>query len=184
MFPYDPNSREPEDTTAAPFYSRDPDAGPVFTKQAGERRGGGAGRPAAATRISVDSVPANTRRGGDIRVTLSPKTVSCTSGFGGVLRLAPGEYVTEHLHPYSEEFLHVVQGSLEMTLDGEAVALCRGDSLLVPIGVRHRLVNLGECPAEVVFHLSPLAPRPELGHVDTEEPLHTGAAGPVVGRPG
>ena len=183
MFPYDPNSREPEDTTAAPFYSRDPDAGPVFTKPADERRGGCMGMPATATRISVDSVPANTRRGGDIRVTLSPKTVSCTSGFGGVLRLAPGEYVTEHLHPYSEEFLHVVQGSLEMTLDGEAVALCRGDSLLVPIGVRHRLVNLGECPAEVVFHLSPLAPRPELGHIDTEEPARPATANPIVGGP-
>ena len=141
------------------------------------------GMPATATRISVDSVPANTRRGGDIRVTLSPKTVSCTSGFGGVLRLAPGEYVTEHLHPYSEEFLHVVQGSLEMTLDGEAVALCRGDSLLVPIGVRHSLVNLGECPAEVVFHLSPLAPRPELGHIDTEEPARPATANPIVGGP-
>jgi len=141
-------------------------------------------RPATITRISVDSVPANTRRGGDIRVTLSPKTVGCTSGFGGVLRLALGEYVTEHLHPFSEEFLHVVQGSLEMTLDGEPVALCRGDSLLVPIGVRHRLVNRGDGPAEVVFHLSPLAPRPELGHVDTEEPLHTGVASPAVGSPG
>jgi putative monooxygenase len=184
MFPYDPNSREPEGTTAAPFYSRDPDAGPVFTKPAGERRGGRMSRPAAATRISADSVPANTRRGGDIRVTLSPKTVGCTSGFGGVLRLALGEYVTEHMHPFSEEFLHVVQGSLEMTLDGEPVALYRGDSLLVPIGVRHRLVNRDGGPAEVVFHLSPLAPRPELGHVDTEEPLRTDAAGPVVGRPG
>lgn len=139
--------------------------------------------PATTTRISVDSVPPNTRRGGDIRVTLSPKTVGCTSGFGGVLRLGPGEYVTEHLHPYSEEFLHVVQGSLEMTLEGEPVALRRGDSLLIPIGVRHRLVNPGGSPAEVVFHLSPLAPRPELGHVDTEEPAHPDAANPAVGGP-
>jgi putative monooxygenase len=183
MFPYDPNSRESEGTTAAPFYSRDPDAGPVFTKAAGERPSDCMSRPAAATRISVDSVPANTRRGGDIRVTLSPKTVGCTSGFGGMLRLAQGEYVTEHLHPFSEEFLHVVRGSLEMTLDGEPVALCHGDSLLVPIGVRHRLVNQGGGPAEVIFHLSPLAPRPELGHVDTEEPSRTGVAGPIVGGP-
>jgi putative monooxygenase len=138
---------------------------------------------AAATRVSADSVAPNTRRGGDIRVTLSPKTVGCTSGFGGVLRLAAGEYVTEHLHPYSEEFLHVVQGSLEMTLDGAPVTLCRGDSLLVPIGVRHRLVNRGSGLAEVVFHLSPLAPRPELGHVDTEEPVSADAAGPDVGGP-
>jgi putative monooxygenase len=34
--------------------------------------------------------------------------------------------------------------------------------------MRHRLRNTGSAPASVVFHLSPLAPRPELGHVDTE----------------
>ncbi|MEU2428117.1 MULTISPECIES: cupin domain-containing protein [unclassified Streptomyces] len=135
----------------------------------------------ATTKVAVDSVAANTKRGGDIRVTLSPRTVGCTSGFGGVLRLAPGEYVTEHLHPYSEEFLHIVQGRLEMTLDGAPVALGPGDSLLVPVGVRHRLVNTGTVPAEAVFHLSPLAPRPELGHVDTEEPLNAGAGNPDVG---
>jgi putative monooxygenase len=114
-----------------------------------------------------DCVP-NRRRGGDLRVTLSPKTVGSTSGFGGVLRLAPGEFVTEHYHPYSEEFLHVVAGSLTMTLDGVDVALGPGDSLLVPINVRHRLVNVGLDEAHAVFHLSPLAPRPDLGHVDTE----------------
>ncbi|MCM2387236.1 cupin domain-containing protein [Streptomyces albipurpureus] len=137
--------------------------------------------PAATTKVAAAGVPANTKRGGDIRVTLSPKTVGCTSGFGGVLRLAPGEYVTEHLHPYSEEFLHIVRGRLEMVLDGVPVELGPGDSLLVPIGVRHRLVNTGTVPAEAVFHLSPLAPRPDLGHIDTEEPLNPGAAGPDVG---
>ncbi|MET7383064.1 cupin domain-containing protein [Streptomyces sp. NPDC005526] len=134
------------------------------------------------TKVHADTVAANTKRGGDIRVTLSPRTVGCTSGFGGVLRLAPGEYVTEHLHPYSEEFLHVVQGRLEMRLDGVPVELGPGDSLLVPIGVRHRLVNTGTVPAEVVFHLSPLAPRPELGHVDTEQPLDAAAGNPDVGE--
>ncbi|MFC3576028.1 cupin domain-containing protein [Streptomyces yaanensis] len=136
----------------------------------------------ATTKVHVDTVAANTKRGGDIRVTLSPRTVGCSSGFGGVLRLAPGEYVTEHLHPYSEEFLHVVQGRLEMRLDGVPVELGPGDSLLVPIGVRHRLVNTGTVPAEVVFHLSPLAPRPELGHIDTEQPLDEAAGNPDVGE--
>ncbi|MEV7467850.1 cupin domain-containing protein [Streptomyces kronopolitis] len=135
----------------------------------------------ANTKFSVAQAEANTKRGGDIRVTLSPKTVGCTSGFGGVLRLAPGEYISEHLHPYSEEFLHVVAGELEMSLEGEPVRLAPGDSLLVRIGVRHRLVNVGLTAAEVVFHLSPLAPRPELGHVDTEAPVDAGAANPDVG---
>ncbi|MFD9004815.1 cupin domain-containing protein [Streptomyces sp. NPDC059582] len=135
----------------------------------------------ATTRVAAHEVEANTKRGGDIRVTLSPKTVGCTSGFGGILRLAPGEFVTEHYHPHSEEFLHIVQGELEMSLDGVATKLGPGHSLLVPIGVRHRLVNTGSVPAEAVFHLSPLAPRPELGHVDTEQPLNAGARNPDIG---
>lgn len=121
-----------------------------------------------AGRVSIEDVAANRRRGGDLRVTLSPRTVGSTSGFGGVLWLQPGEFVAEHYHPYSEEFLHVVAGELEMRLDGEPVRLGPGDSLLVPVGVRHRLVNVGAGAGHVVFHLSPLAPRPELGHVDTE----------------
>jgi len=129
---------------------------------------------------AADCVP-NRRRGGDLRVTLSPKTVGSTSGFGGVLRLAPGEFVAEHYHPYSEEFLHVVAGALTMTLDDVEVALGPEDSLLVPIGVRHRLVNVGDQEAHAVFHLSPLAPRPELGHVDTEPLPDPAAPQPKVG---
>jgi putative monooxygenase len=132
-------------------------------------------------KVAMDEVASNRRRGGDIRVTLSPKTVGSTSGFGGVLRLAPGEFVTEHYHPYSEEFLHVVTGRLSMALDGKPIELGPGDSLMVPINVRHRLVNVGEDESMVVFHLSPLAPRPELGHVDTEELADPSAPIPSVG---
>lgn len=132
-------------------------------------------------KVSVEEAVPNTRRGGDIRVTLSPKTVGCTSGFGGTMTLAPGDHVTEHYHPYSEEFLHVIEGTLTMTMDGERIDLAPGDSLLVPIGVRHRLVNTGDTTAKCAFHLSPLAPRPELGHVDTEPALHPEQANPSVG---
>ncbi|MFG2561771.1 cupin domain-containing protein [Streptomyces sp. NPDC048496] len=133
-------------------------------------------------KVAADKVAANTKRGGDIRVTLSPKTVGCTSGFGGVLGLEPGDWITEHYHPYSEEFLHVVEGTLEMTLDGkDVVTLGPGDSLCVPIGVRHRLVNTGDATARCAFHLSPLAPRPELGHVDTEQAQRPEQANPDVG---
>jgi putative monooxygenase len=132
-------------------------------------------------KVNVADVAPNTRRGGDIRLTLSPRTVGCTSGFGGVLILAPGEFVAEHFHPYSEEFLHVVEGQLELRLDGTPVTLGPGDSVLVPIGVRHRLVNVGAGPAQAVFHLSPLAPRPELGHVDTEQPVAPHEPNPHVG---
>jgi putative monooxygenase len=118
--------------------------------------------------VSLQDVPTDGRRGGELRVLLGPKTVGSTTGFMGVATLQPGERIAEHWHPYSEEFLYLVHGSLVVDLDGEPVGLPAGSGLFVPIGVRHRLRNVGSEEAEVVFHLCPLAPRPNLGHVDTE----------------
>jgi putative monooxygenase len=117
---------------------------------------------------SVDDVPADTRRGGDVRTLLSPKTVGSTSGFMGVATLAPGERISEHYHPYSEEFIYVVSGELDAQLDGKSNQVRARQGLLIPINVRHRLVNDGGEEVFIVFHLGPLAPRPDMGHVDTE----------------
>lgn len=117
---------------------------------------------------SLDDVAPDRRRGGEVRVLLSPRTVGSTSGFMGTARLAPGERIAEHYHPYSEEFLCVISGAISVELDDVPHPVRRGEGLLIPPNVRHRLVNLGDDDAEVVFHLGPLAPLPELGHVDTE----------------
>jgi putative monooxygenase len=108
----------------------------------------------------------------------------------GVAALAPGERIAEHYHPYSEEFLYVARGELVVDLDDEPVPLREGEALYVPVKVRHRLRNVADGPAEVVFQLGPLAPRPDLGHVDTEpdaEPAATSGArteaGILGGRP-
>lgn len=120
------------------------------------------------SKISVDEIAANRRRGGDIRVLLGPATVGSTSGFMGVLTLEPGEFVSEHYHPYSEEFLYLVRGELTVRVDGTPVTLSAGEALMIPVNVRHRVENDGSEQALAVFQLGPLAPRPELGHVDTE----------------
>lgn len=122
----------------------------------------------STARVSVHDVTADRRRGGELRVLLGPKTVGSTSGFMGVATLAPGERIAEHYHPYSEEFLYLARGAITVDLDDRPVPLAAGEALFVPRDVRHRLRNTGDEPAEVVFHLGPLAPRPELGHVDTE----------------
>jgi putative monooxygenase len=121
----------------------------------------------AATR-AVEDVPADTRRGGDVRTLLSPKTVGSSTGFMGVATIPPGERISEHYHPYSEEFIYCVRGSMTAQLDGEPVSVSAGEGLFVPINVKHRLVNEGSEEVFIVFHLCPLAPRPHLGHVDTE----------------
>lgn len=139
------------------------------------------GDPTAA-KVSINDVPANRRRGGDIRVLLSPKTVGATSGFFGVLTLEPGEFVAEHYHPHSEEFVYVSEGSLLVRLNGDQeIALTAGEGLMVPIGVPHRVMNVARRRAVAPFHLSPLAPRPELGHVDTEQVPSLAEPAPEIG---
>jgi quercetin dioxygenase-like cupin family protein/ribosome-associated toxin RatA of RatAB toxin-antitoxin module len=110
----------------------------------------------------------NRRRGAEIRVVLGPATCGSTSGFMGVAVLEPGECIAEHYHPYSEEFLYVVSGELTVDIDGDPVTVPAENGLLVAVNCRHRLRNTGATTARAMFHLGPLAPRPELGHVDTE----------------
>jgi len=120
------------------------------------------------TTKSLDEMPKDTRRGGTVQVLLSPKTVGSTTGFMGVATLKPGERISEHYHPYSEEFVYVVSGSIEAQCDDVSYEVGNQQGLVIPIGVRHRLLNKGDQEAQLVFHLCPLAPRPDMGHVDTE----------------
>ena len=117
---------------------------------------------------ALDDVPGDTRRGGVVRALLTPKTVGATSGFMGVATIGPGERIGEHYHPYSEEFVYVMAGTVTAQLDGREHAVRARQGLLIPVNVRHRLLNRGDEEVALVFHLGPLAPRPELGHVDTE----------------
>lgn len=119
--------------------------------------------------VHVDEAPPNTRRGGDLRTLLSPATVGATSGFMGLAIIEPGDRIAEHYHPYSEEFVFVVCGELEVDLDGVPMKLVPDQGLMIPLNVRHRFRNVGRTEARMVFHLGPLAPRPEIGHVDTED---------------
>ena len=136
-------------------------------------------------KVRASETPASTHRGGEIRITLSPRTAGATSGFGGVLTLGPGEAIIEHYHPYSEEFIHIIVGEVDFFIDGERIPLEPGDSLLVPIGARHKMVNLSQTTTvQAVFHLSPLAPLPALGHVDLEPPVVASAPLPQVGGVG
>jgi putative monooxygenase len=117
----------------------------------------------------VEETPADNRRGGDVRTLLSPKTIGSTSGFMGVATIPAGDWISEHYHPYSEEFIYVCSGTLTADLDGEPQTVNADEALFIPINVKHRLRNEGDEEAFIVFHLGPLAPRPDMGHVDTEE---------------
>ncbi|MET8451075.1 cupin domain-containing protein [Streptomyces sp. NPDC005209] len=118
--------------------------------------------------VDLSEVEPNVKRGGDLRAMLTPATVGSTSGFMGVALIQPGDRIGEHYHPYSEEFVYVTCGELEVDLDGEPHPLRPEQALMIPAYMRHRFRNVGNVEARLVFHLGPLAPRPQLGHVDTE----------------
>src|SRR2546423_2124357 len=112
---------------------------------------------------SLDDIPADRRRGGEVQTLLSPKTVGSTSGFMGVATIAPGDRISEHYHPYSEEFVYVVSGTVTADLNGEPTEIEARHGMMIPINMRHRLRNEGSEEAFIVFHLGPLAPRPDQG---------------------
>ncbi|KMS72798.1 protein in whiE locus [Streptomyces viridochromogenes] len=120
--------------------------------------------------VDLKEIEPNRKRGGDLRTLLTPVTVGATSGFMGLAIIRPGERISEHYHPYSEEFIYVVEGRLEVDLDGETFPLRSDQGLMIPVDMRHRFRNVGDEEARMVFHLGPLAPNPKLGHVDTEAP--------------
>jgi putative monooxygenase len=121
----------------------------------------------------MEDVPPDRRRGGEVRTLLSPRSVGSTSGFMGVATIDAGDWIAEHYHPYSEEFVYVVSGAITAEIDSQPVNLPEHHGMLIPVGVRHRLANNGRQRAFIVFHLGPLAPRPELGHVDVERRSET-----------
>lgn len=110
--------------------------------------------------VDLSETQPNTRRGGDLRAMLTPTAVGATSGFMGLALVDPGDRIGEHYHPYSEEFVYVVQGHLEVDLDGETHTMRPDQGLLIPPHVRHRFRNVGDTEARMVFHLGPLAPAP------------------------
>ena len=126
--------------------------------------------------MSIDDVPANRRRGGDIRTILSPATVGATSGFLGTLRLEPGEVVTEHWHPYSEEFLFCVAGRDHAAAGRRGPPLRANEGVLIPIGVRHRLINDGDEHGVPRLPARPAGAPPRSSGTST--PRHCHARGP------
>jgi putative monooxygenase len=118
---------------------------------------------------SVDDVPPDNRRGGDVRVLLSPSSVGCTAAYVGVATIGPGDWIAEHYHPFSEEFIYVASGNIVAELDGVRHELPARHVVFIPMNVRHRLRNEGEEEAVFVFNCAPIAPRPPMGHDDTEQ---------------
>ena len=84
--------------------------------------------------------------------TLTAETTGITAVSGGWYRIAPG--VTNHLdmHPDRAEIYFIHRGSATIFMDGEAMALTAGDTVVVPHGVDH-FITAGPDEALELFYL-------------------------------
>ena len=77
-----------------------------------------------------------------------------------ISRLEPGGSIDGHVHSF-EESLYIMEGELIAEMPGGSVHLRVGDYGLFPVGVEHRLRNVGTTP---VRWAEMLAPQPRSSH--------------------
>ncbi|MGN6169859.1 MAG: cupin domain-containing protein [Solirubrobacteraceae bacterium] len=70
-------------------------------------------------------------------------------------RSIPGGAITEHVHPHQEERFRITAGVAHFTLAGEQRVVGPGETLVVPVGVRHSESNRGSVTIEGVVELRP-----------------------------
>jgi len=72
----------------------------------------------------------------------------------GRVTIHPGNCNPRHCHPTCEEVLHLLSGELEHSLGDERIRMSAGDCIVIPPGVFHNAVNVGETDADMVVTFS------------------------------
>ena len=80
---------------------------------------------------------------------------SCASTFAFETNSEPGQHVPVHVHPAQDEFILVLEGELELKLDGVWTKAKEGDLVRMPRGVPHGYFNKSDAPARALFWVSP-----------------------------
>jgi putative monooxygenase len=84
----------------------------------------------------------------------------------GDLTLQPGVDTVYHIHPNTEESIFVVEGEVEMRLDGHKFRAKAGDCMVARRGLGHGIANAGDGLARFVVMYPSASPEREI----TEEP--------------
>ncbi len=63
-----------------------------------------------------------------------------------------------HSHPGMEEVIYVENGSGKVWVNGETAKIVRGDTILIPAGARHMMINTGRGPLKLFCAFSAADP--------------------------
>lgn len=80
---------------------------------------------------------------------------SCDSSFAFEAFAPPGTFVPPHIHTTQDEFIRVLEGELELVLDGQPHKARAGDLVCMPMGIMHGFWSKGAGPARALFWVSP-----------------------------
>jgi mannose-6-phosphate isomerase-like protein (cupin superfamily) len=86
--------------------------------------------------------------------TYFPKA-SCGSSFAFETNSQPGQFVPVHVHPGQDEFILMLDGVLDLKLDGRWTQAKAGDLVRMPRGIPHGYFNKSDAAARALFWVSP-----------------------------
>lgn len=89
----------------------------------------------------------------------------------------PGRATPLHVHDREEETITVLEGILDVTIDGRLVHVHAGETALLPRNVPHRLANNTELPSRYMLVCTPA------GFDDFVDACADAQAGPVTPTP-
>ena len=86
--------------------------------------------------------------------TYVPKQLT-ESTFSWHATLPPGSFVPPHIHPTQDEFIYMLEGRLDLVLDGADGHALPGDLIRLPRGIPHGLFSKSDQDVKCFFWVSP-----------------------------
>lgn len=86
--------------------------------------------------------------------TYVPKMLSEDS-FSWHATFPPGTFVPPHTHPTQDEFIYMLEGRLDLVLDGQESHALPGDLIKLPRNIPHGLFNKSDAPVKCLFWVAP-----------------------------
>jgi uncharacterized RmlC-like cupin family protein len=79
----------------------------------------------------------------------------CDSSFAWHATFPPGTFVPPHVHPMQEEFIYLLDGRLDLVLDGQPATADAGGLIRLPRAIPHGIFNNSATEVTCVFWVSP-----------------------------
>lgn len=77
------------------------------------------------------------------------------SSFSWHATFPDGTFVPSHIHPTQDESIYILEGSLDIVLDGDEIRAEAGDLVTLPLNIPHSINNRSGSTVKALFTVSP-----------------------------